>query len=226
MISTKAAVIGVVVVLLALGGGVFWLTRPTAPATNTPVIPVDSSGYTAPVGVTSGNTIKAPDIDKQYQQIFATLSAQKVVFTPVGSSAEEGWGKIYDLYADDIESSMKLSPDAGTYILHAALVDLNADGVEEVLVYEDLPGFCGSAGCPFGVYTLEGTAWKRVLSVLSGDTIGVTQAKTQGFSDLLVVAGVTSDGSVPMTRYSWDGKQYAEGGVVATWNGSSFAPFR
>ena len=96
------------------------------------------------------------------------------------------------------------------------MVDLNEDGVLEALAFEDLPGYCGTAGCPFDIYKKEKGKWVNILNVLTGENIGVSNTYTNNYADLFLASGNA------VARYVWDGKQYNPGETMAIWDGAAF----
>lgn len=160
----------------------------------------------------------AVDLAKEYDSLFASLSAKRVLLKAVSSPGGE-LGSVYDLYASDVADSKKLEPNASAgYAIHAALLDLDGDKIAEALVYEDLPSFCGSGGCPVDVWQKAGTSWKRIGTGFGSGTIGLIAGES-GYANLLITG---QEGAVE--RYVWDGSAYKDFGVVATWNGKTFTP--
>jgi len=92
--------------------------------------------------------------------------------------------------------------DIGRFgLIYIALADLRDDGVQEIFVYEDAPGFCGTLGCPFDIYQVgahglvslmdEGSASFFLISIdfdKSGHqkVFGVLQSKTMGWHDIVL----------------------------------------
>ncbi len=69
---------------------------------------------------------------------------------------------------------------------NAASVDLNGDGLDEVFVYYDSRGYCGSGGC--NTYLLEkqkyNSNWKVIWQGFGGRGLSVSSNKTNGYSDI------------------------------------------
>ena len=68
----------------------------------------------------------------------------------------------------------------------AASVDLNSDGIDEVIVYYEAPGFCGSGGCTS--YILAPTnmddSWVILGKFLSGYGPSISSLTTNGHNDI------------------------------------------
>ena len=155
------------------------------------------------------------DLGAAYSELFQKILAQKVVFTQTRTAHEDTSG-VYTLYSQDITDAKKSFPAAVNLSVGIAIADLNEDGVPEALVFENLPGTCGTAGCPFDIYKKEKGKWVNVFSTLTGENIGISNTYTNNYTDLFLAKEST------VVRYTWDGKQYRPGEVMAVWNGSSF----
>lgn len=222
-----------IVVLLAalLGVGVFtlWLIRSggtQAPPQQQTEIPSQTSAGNTTVSSTSNNpasSSSSADVAKQYAALFASLNAQPISFTEV-DGAQGSYGDIYKLYADDIALSKKIAPNAPHYALEVGSIDLEGDGTAEVIVYENLPGMCGSGGCPIDLYKKHSTLYESMFSVLGNGTVGILSTKTQGYFDLLLSTHGDTGFKTDVAEYKWDGSTYAKGSVVATWDGANFVP--
>jgi hypothetical protein len=71
-------------------------------------------------------------------------------------------------------------------------VDLDADGVAEILAYAETPAFCDPQGCAPAIFRRDGDTWRNILAdgvvrtrAVPG-TISVIDERHNGFSDLLV----------------------------------------
>ena len=100
------------------------------------------------------------------------------------------------------------------------MTDINGDGVDEALVLENLPGFCGTAGCPFDVYKKQGSQWVKIFSTLVQGNVGLSTNYVNSYQALLLV--VEANGQSSLEQYVWNGSSYQASAVVAVWNGSSF----
>lgn len=224
--NTKIVAIVIAAVLL-VGGGIsaFFLLK-TSPQeqTNTPQNTSSNTPNSTTV-VTAGQTQvqnePVVDVDAAYVTLFQKLLGTKLQFTQTASS-EGDMGSVYALYAKDIADAKKSFPGLSTFPIKIALVDLNKDGVSEALVLEDLPGYCGSGGCPFDIYRKDKGKWVNIYSSLAGLTVGVSSVYTNGYADLFLSVTGDSGYESKVVRYSWDGKQYTAGDIVATWNGTQF----
>ena len=97
----------------------------------------------------------------------------------------------------------------------AGNIDLNADGVDEWLVYVMGPGICGSGGCPLKVLGQndDGVFTIATLSVTQMP-VGVFDSQTEGWRDLAVtVGGGGMEYGVARVPYSDD--SYASNPTVA-----------
>jgi hypothetical protein len=87
----------------------------------------------------------------------------------------------------------------------AASVDLNSDGIDEVIVYYEAPGFCGSGGCTS--YILAPTnmddSWVILGKFLSGYGPSISSLTTNGHNDIHYAG--KNDGSI--CRYN--GESYS-----------------
>lgn len=209
--------------LLVLLGGfvlVFWMSGPNtaAPSTQTNqtsvLYPSDQTSVVT-TGQDQTQAQTAVDLDTAYNALFQKVVAQKIIFTQVRAPSEDASG-VYALYAQDIEDARTSFPSASGLSIGVAMTDLNEDGTQEVLVFENLPGACGTAGCPFDIYKKEKGKLVNILSTLTGEYVGVSNTYTNNYVDLFLASGNA------VVRYVWDGKQYNPGEVMATWDGSTF----
>jgi len=92
--------------------------------------------------------------------------------------------------------------DIGRFgLIHIALADLRDDGVREIFVYEDAPGFCGTLGCPFDIYQVRAHGLVSLMDEGSDpffsifidfdktghqNVFGVLQSKTMGWHDIVL----------------------------------------
>ena len=131
-------------------------------------------------------------------------------------------GSIYNLYTKDVADSKELFPAQKDFSIGVALLDVTDDGIAEALVFEDLPGYCGTGGCTFDIYKKQNGKWTSVYSALAQGEIGLANTITNGYQDIFL--SVHSDGSpnTNVVRYVWDGKTYKAGEVMAIWDGSTF----
>ena len=216
-----------IALLVFIGAGVgfyiLFLPKETsiqAPATDSNT---NNPGGSSPAVTTRTQvqTSANPDIDTAFMQLFNKIGAQKVQFNSVTSITGDA-GSVYSLYSSDIADTKKSFPKLVTFPISIALVDLNKDGATEAIAWEDLPGMCGSGGCPLDIYRKVNGKWVDIFSDLSGSNIGISSAYTNGYADLILAGSGQVDYQSKITRYSWDGTQYSPNGVVATWDGSQF----
>lgn len=102
-----------------------------------------------------------------------------------------------------------LGGDLGIIHVNTAKVDLDGDGIDEVLAYASGSMMCGTGGCDLLVLKPEGADFKLMgdLSVVQLP-VGVLDSKTNGWRDLAVSV---SGGGMPsgIRRVPFDGAHYA-----------------
>lgn len=224
--NIKLILIWFIAVLLVVGAGLglyLMLAKPATvetpaatPAQNTPT----DSSVTVPTHVQSTGD-PSLDLDNAYTSLFNKIGAQRVSFVPVASANGEV-GSVYALYSADVALAKKTFPKLTTFPINIALIDLNKDGAAEAIIWENLPGVCGSSGCPLEVYTKVSGTWTLLYSGQGGSTAGVSRVYTSGYADILLP--ITGDVAYQskIVKYSWNGTKYAPNGVVATWDGTQF----
>lgn len=107
---------------------------------------------------------------------------------------------------------LELSGETGTwkptdsgYRLLARRLDLDADGVDEVLAEIRSSGSCGSGGCTTHILRrADGAPWK-VIGSLFGSEVLISSRRTRGHSDL-VVRGKSGE----VYCHKWNGEAYEE----------------
>lgn len=212
-----------IVFLLVIGGALVWFFLRSSP-------PTESNNPQTQYGNTGGNnqtTVIVPsqgqsqaqsslDIQAAYRDLFQKIIAQRVVFISTNATSTGPAGTLYGLYADDIKESKKLYPSAPDFSIKVAFVDITDDGIKEALVYEDLPGFCGSGGCSLDIFQQKQTKWTKLSSLSGGEEVGLSNTLTNGYLDLFL----TEEDAV--VRYVWDGKEYQPGETMAIWDGTTF----
>lgn len=229
MQSTLKIIVIVLVVLVAAGiGGIWYFLQPHTPATNTqnptgglPTIPGtngDTAGQTQDPNAGSAGL----NFEQSYNDLFKKLTAQKITFANVSAESTGNVSKIYSLYKDDVAESKKLFPAATDFSIMVAASDLNGDGTAEVLVYENLLGFCGSGGCPLDILQLKNSEWIKVSNLVGGEIVGLANTSTNGYKDLFLSMRGDTGSESTIVRYSWDGSTYRQGATVAAWNGAAF----
>lgn len=217
------------IVLVVIAGGLFLLGYKLTPSEIVKKVqqvtnPSDDT-ETTPTQNQYQTDVKPLDTDKLYGDLFQKLAANKVIFSAIVGIEGAQFRSLYDLYAQDIADAKKFAPNVTSFPIQVALDDLNADGTYEALVYEDLPGFCGTGGCYLEVYRKNAEKWEQVLSLLAYGEVGISTTKTKGYADILVTVQ-TDDSSVRVDRYAWDGTQYAFVATEAGWTGKKFVPAR
>lgn len=154
-------------------------------------------------------------LEEAYQRAFGELGVQRLLFARVDAPTGER-GSVYALYEDDIADARSSFPGLDSYSLQIALTDLGGDGTVEAVVIEDLPGYCGTAGCPLDIYRREGNAWVRIFSTLAGEIVGITESRTNNYAELYLTQGNA------IYQYAWVDETYSPWGFVAQWDGSAF----
>ncbi|HEY6022298.1 MAG TPA: hypothetical protein VIY48_21310 [Candidatus Paceibacterota bacterium] len=167
----------------------------------------------------------APDISTAYSSIFVTVGATPVSFARVQSAADPQFGSVYSLFKNDVAIAKQYAPGQDISIGMAS-VDLNGDGTPEVLVYEDLPSFCGTGGCELQVYTKGVSGYKKVFSIVAAGEVGLLGSITGGYQDLAISTNMGTDPHSVMARYTWRGSTYAFAKSLAVWNGQRFVPLK
>lgn len=230
--TSKSGTIAVVGILLVAGAVAWWFWQRSAPPASLPNagpvgFPADID--TGPGGSSSGGATKTsslppqvaePDLDAQYATLYARLGINELVFSPLVSNGS--LSSIYTLYNADRTAYLKLFP-AGKPQLLVATADLNGDGADEVLVYEDFPGYCGPAGCGLEVYKKEKSGWASILSAEASSRVGISYTTQNGYAVLyLSVQGADLGYQTQIVRYVAVGGNYQPSETVATWNGAIF----
>lgn len=221
--------------LVVVAGFVYWvLPKPTsqAPASNTPsgsdsgdfYHPYNSTGTS---GATPSQDQGPAAVDQQtvYDALFQKLLARRIVFARTASTADVG-GEAYALYATDIASAKAAYPGKKDFSIGVAMVDITGDGVPEALVIDDLPGSCGTAGCPFTIYQKIGTSWKSIFATQLQSEAALANVITNGHTDLVLTQeGNDASYQTAVRRYTWDGKKYAYKELLASWDGAKFTVY-
>jgi len=97
-----------------------------------------------------------------------------------------------------------------------ALVDLDGDGVAEVLVYSTDPDECGSGGCDLVVFARQGSGYRRVADIGPAQLpIRILPTRTRGWSDLGVEVGGGGIHHFYEARLRSDGATYPDNPTVA-----------
>ncbi len=98
-------------------------------------------------------------------------------------------------------------PDA-TYT--AAFVDLNGDGRDEALVWQQAGLFCGSGGCGLYIYTPDGESWRQVDDLtIAGPPALLLGSRSLGWFDLGLIV---RDGGTDLpyqVRLRFNGRSYS-----------------
>ena len=219
----QSKVVVIFTTLLVLLGGFILVWLMSKPNTAAPSAQINQTPTSYPSNQTSVETAAqnqtqaqtAVDLNAAYNALFQKILAQKIVFTQIRASSEDTSG-IYALYSQDIEDAKKSFPSAFGLSIGINMTDLNEDAMSEVLVFENLPGACGTAGCPFDIFKKEKGKLINIFSALTGENIGISNTYTNNYIDLFLAR------ENYVVRYTWDGKQYNPGEVVATWDGTTF----
>lgn len=214
--------------ILFLGGILFWLLNKSSSTTpSTPTVQHSTSDFpVAPQNNSNSNPVSAPPqpVETGYSidSLFNILSAQKVSFTRVAADASGSMAGLYDLYKKDKNIAKSLYPSNIDFSIGVSMVDLNHDGIQEAIVYEDLPGFCGSGGCTLDIYQRNQKGWNKIFSAISGPDVGIANSSTNEYSDLFFTVHGEIKPQSTLARYIWNNNQYNSKENVAIWNGSQF----
>ena len=88
-------------------------------------------------------------------------------------------------------------------------VDLNGDGVPEILAYMRGPHSCSSSGCEMFVLRQEGSQYSVIAKMLMGwSPIIVSSKRTKGWNDLILWEGTSGARSSGYIVIPFDGKTY------------------
>ena len=147
-----------------------------------------------------------PDsIVAQQHEVAQSLADTEVSHTtPIefiyGPSAS-GYSVAQAYFAKEIEAARTTS--SSTPDLGVAEVDLNDDGVMEIIAMIQSPGICGTNQCPLAVLMRSEGKWKHIsgeLTVAQSVTLG--ESSTNGMRDLIFNIGnpVGSSGTI----WKWD----------------------
>jgi hypothetical protein len=91
-----------------------------------------------------------------------------------------------------------------------ALIDLNGDHVNEIIVYLPTQEYCGSAGCSFSIYKqLGGEKLQQIFWTYSATGhVSVLGTATNGYKDIYI-EGVRGNGQAWFDgKWIWNGKTY------------------
>jgi hypothetical protein len=224
-----------IIVLLLVGASLFvaYLFLPASSQTSS-TVPKDTltildggadNNSVIPSNVQSASTTEEStgpiDIDHEYADLFAKLGGQEVVFTPSTGSTAKSAG-VYALYSDDIDFEKKMQPGVKSFPVDMAFVDLNSDGADEVLVYENLDSLCGSSGCPFDIYARQGGGWQNILSTMTYEHLALLGQSGNGYKNLLIPGRGNVSFQTKINRWVWTGAAYQLFGAEAYWNGTTF----
>lgn len=172
-------------------------------------------------GSQAQSSSQSPDITAAFASLFSQVGATSVTMVKIDAASSGDSAAIYALYAGDVAISKEIYPKDSSYPMHVAFVDLNEDGTSEAIVYEDLPGFCGTVGCALDIYQKRAGTWSKIFDTVVQGEIGLLNVYVNSYRSLLLTtsAGGSQSNAVP---YAWDGKVYQPGTVVAAWDGTTF----
>jgi len=139
----------------------------------------------------------------------AAASAQGGGFAAAEGRQVTGWsepGALETAVLEDKEGANLAGARAagGEPRIRSVRLDLNGDGIDEILYHVDHPFFCGSGECPVLVMHRRGAAepWNEVAAVFTPSAaIRVGPAKRGGFLEIHAAEG--------RGTWGWDGSQYA-----------------
>lgn len=230
----KTTIIAGAVGVLAIAGIVYWLMPETSPTSSPQGNSSNFGGFyqstvTAEPGssgqqASGGQAPTAPDLDSAYGALLQKLSARKINFARVSSTAGAE-GSVYALFAADVAEAKKSFPNAKDFSLGVALADISDDGVPEALVFDDMPGSCGTAGCLFGIYRKTATSWLPIFE-LQVQSVALANVVTNGHTDLFLGIQGNQGYQTNIRRYAWEDNGYRYKELVATWNGTAFVTYK
>lgn len=108
-------------------------------------------------------------------------AAEPVVFSE--DPADLAVAQVRALLAEDLEQAEAII--GREQIVQAALVDVDADGVAEILGQGYGVYFCGNAGCQTFLYRFQGDTWRLLLSVNTHE-VALADTATNGLRDLIL----------------------------------------
>ena len=114
--------------------------------------------------------------------------------------------------ADFVEAD---EPGLGQLMLRTGRVDLDGDGVDEVLAYVAGPTRCGTGGCNLLVLKDDGNSFTKIGDIsVTQLPLGVLETSTNGMRDLWVTV---YGGGMPqaLMKIPFDGSAYAGNATVA-----------
>ena len=231
----KIAVIGTLAVFVLTGlayGFITWSSKPNS--TTNPDNPSFTGGlYQTQTSVTNptagGANIQQDPVvsatitqNSDYNKLFAKLLAQRVVFSRVSAGGGDT-DEIYKMYAAQLAEAKAAYPNNKNGSFGVAMVDITDDGVAEALVLEDMPGNCGTAGCPFVIYKKAGAVWTPILQTQVQYEVGLGNAIINGHRDIyLAKQGIDASFETAIRHYVWNGSKYAYKGLADKWTGTNF----
>lgn len=106
-------------------------------------------------------------------------------------------------------------PETGEVRYFSGQIDLDGDGVDEIIAHVAGPTVCGSGGCTTLVFTPEGSGLRRVADVsVSRPPIVAAETRTNGWRDLVVsVSGGGAQSGQALLAF--DGTAYPGNPTVA-----------
>ncbi len=136
-----------------------------------------------------------------------TASAVSGAAAPVAPAAAPATGDLGAAVRD------ALGIDGEAHYFDAA-VDLNGDGVAEVVVYAAGPMVCGTGGCPLFVFTPAAAGYRLVSQIsVARPPIRVSPRSHQGWRNLVVGIG-GGGGRTGAAELKSDGSRYASNPTV------------
>ena len=182
---------------------------------------VSTAGGGSQTAPSASGSVQSPDVADAFSSLFSQLGVVRVSFNQLDTSSGGDGAAVYALYAKDVAVSKEIYPNEKNYSIHAAFIDLNEDGTNEAIVYGDLPGFCGVVGCPLDIYQKQAGAWGKIFSTVAQGEIGLLNVYVNSYRSLALTLSRRGTQS-EVVSYSWDGKMYQPGAVIATWTDAGF----
>jgi hypothetical protein len=132
------------------------------------------------------------------------LEGVEVIFDYQGHLREReiALGYFLTRYPEDIDDPTPITKEQ----IGIFLYDLDNDGKEEILCYLDNSGYCGSAGCSFGVIKIINNNTQELIkaNLVARDDIKILNTTHLEYHDLLFHPTFGK----PIAIWRWNGKYY------------------
>jgi hypothetical protein len=99
--------------------------------------------------------------------------------------------------------------ELGVFAYKSALADLNADGVDEIILRATDPSWCGSGGCTLFILAHERSSFRIITrTTITKLPIRLLASSTNGWRDLSVVVQGGGIMEAQVMKLSFDGNSY------------------